>query len=215
MFEVGQVLKNQSEAKTEYEVGMVFPGEGPKSRVGHSLAAGVEAGDPELSWYIARVTARREARAEEGLIEAGFVVYTPCMTVWRKHGRKRSQVQQALFDGYLFVGVADDQTLAAVTKVEGVHNLPRFSERGPRAVSYAKMVKLLRAELAGGFDQTRRQAAPVLGHGDWVRVAGGPFSGFPAKVLKLSAKGRVRVLVTLFGRSSRITVDGADLELTA
>lgn len=200
---------------------LAFPGE-VAQRKGRKLIDGVEAGDEMLSWYVVRSATRSEARAEEGLIEAGFPVYVPRMAYWRRvHGVKH-RVERPLLGGYLFVGArsrnqdrdAHDADLTAINGLEYVHKVVSFAfGMAPRPAPFSEIRKILEQEQAGDYDKTikeKRRFEPVRDQP--VRVTTGSFQGFPAKFSEWSDGERVKVLQHMFGRWMTMHYDIDEIE---
>jgi transcription antitermination factor NusG len=195
-----------------------FPGEQTK-RIGRRLTAGVQSGDERLTWYVVRATSGMERRAEDGLLEAGLVVYVPRLIRWRRTSRTKIKVTQALMGGYLFVGVRSrltdkhghDEDLNAIGETEHVHGVVRASALHPPipAPFYGEISvsSILQAELDGDFDKTlrRRKDRPEVKPGDKITIVQGPFQTLSHTFLGLDEKGKVRALMNLFGRSTPTT----------
>ena len=68
------------------------------------------------------------------------------------------------------------------------------------------------AMLAGIRRQAFEEAAPkaraAFAIGQEVRIEDGPFTGFFARVTALDPHGRVELLLSLFARPTRVTLDG-------
>lgn len=201
-----------------------WPGEvEPKGR---RLTDGVQPGDERLSWYVVRSATRQEGRAEDSLIELGFVTYAPRLTRWRRIAGRKVKVTQSLLPGYLFVGVvsrrqdakAHDDALIAVRAAEYVHALVRASvDRPPIQAPWGGpdgVHRLLKLEMEGEFDKTvsRRKKRPDLAEGAELRVVTGMFSGFPTRFVEWTPDDRVKVLQHSFGRWVAMTFDADDVE---
>jgi transcription antitermination factor NusG len=133
---------------------------------------------------------------------------------WRRNNRGgKVRVTGPLLGGYMFVGVRSrltdkhghDNDVCAISAVEGVHAIVRFSAlRAPLPVPFSGedgVASILAQELAGAFDKTvarKRRPDPVAG--DSVTVVRGMFKGFPARFVERGEGERVRVLLHMFGR---------------
>jgi transcriptional antiterminator RfaH len=187
-----------------------FPGEWP-SRSGYSLVAERRTDDADLSWYVIRTATRRERAAEAALIEAGFAVYVPKLTRWRRTSRGKNRIDQALFPGYGFVGVGPDQGLCEVTGADGVHAVVRFgAEIDPVPVSFASIALTLAAELGGAFDVTRK-VKPDPEPGSRVHIIHGKFQTFGAEFVRRLPDQRIQVLLEMFGRKTPMKLKAAEV----
>lgn len=163
-------------------------------------------------WYIVRSATRQEARAVEGLGEAGFVAYCPRLIRWGYRGRGgRVRVEQPLFPGYLFVELPAPARFDLVRGADGVH---AFLNRDGRPASIpAKAVRSLQQREADAeFDKTVRKA-PVgpFKPGDSVAIVAGKFTDWPAQVVEMDSAERVRVLLRAFGRDHEKTFPLGDV----
>lgn len=212
-----------------------FPGEAPGKR-GHALTAldepeeacrrrsAVRQVDEHLDWYLVRCATRRERRAEEQLSEAGFAVYLPRLKRWNRVGKERRLKEEPLFAGYLFVGLytaerEGAQSLSHVEGVEAVHAVVRFGrDRYPHPIGFKdtdgsgwSIAGILRAELEGEFDRTRRDARKDPEPGSPVQIVGGSFQGFAATFVKRRDDERIEVLFSLFGRTAPLVLDPTEV----
>jgi transcription antitermination factor NusG len=185
-----------------------------RPRYALNLADGLSDDHAGLRWYFARAATRQEAKAEESLTTAGVAFYFPRLTRWGDHGRKKIKVRQSLFEGYGFVGLADGQSLYELPDLQGFCGVIRFGrEACPPPVPMRLIAPIVTSELAGHYDRTL-DADEVEAVGfekdEIIRVVDGAFAGFNACILRLPSRKRVEILVSIFGRSSRV-----DLPVTA
>jgi transcription antitermination factor NusG len=154
------------------------------------------------AWYICRITAARWQWAQGAIAELGYPTYCPIEVNWVRDPRtdKRGRKSRPLIDGYLFVQVPDRRfdRIKAVPEVASFLGVPE-----PREVPAALVARLMVAEAAREFDRAKQPQRYAPGLGDRVKITGGPYSGFTAKVLSAkSGAGRVRVMLDLFGKAS-------------
>ncbi len=108
-------------------------------------------------------------------------------------------MSRPLFTRYLFVRLREAD-LHVVKGCDGVDDLVRSGGRA-RPVDPGRLEELRRAEALGVFDLTRRaEAAGPFRAGEAIEVKLGKLSGWPGKVLGMGGEGRVRVLLSMFGR---------------
>lgn len=204
-----------------------FPGEGPAPS-GHALTTLPDDDDQEgvlrrrldtirpeddrLAWFVARAATRQENRAEKNLIAAGFAVYVPRLTRWRRMSRFRARMEQPLFGGYFFVGIGAGQALGDVVDTDGVHDLVRC-DRVPRQVAFPPIADLVRDELDGEFDRTRRDKRKDPEPGSPVTLTGGMFAGWPARFVERRDDERISLMLTMFGRETAYAADPEDVAL--
>lgn len=163
------------------------------------------------AWYVAVAAYREEAAVVRELQLKGFDAYAPMETVWARHARSRKAVQRPLFARYVFVFMDPDQDTPEVRHTTGVTALLGNNGRPlpvPEEIDQPHVVEQLRGqETLGVFDRTvSRKISFELGQA--VRIIGGPFSGFMAETMEArTGERRVRVLYSLFGRASPMTID--------
>ncbi len=185
--------------------------------LGHKLTDRIDDADRSLTWYLLRSATRQEKRAEASLIERGFPVYVPRYADARLDKRtwERVRVEMPLFDGYLFSALGPKQALSDF-KVEGVCGPVRFGmEQRVRPMSILHVEALVRDEVSGLFDRTLANVIRPLEVGESVRLLEGPLAGFGAQVVKLKSKDRVRLLVSVFGQVSTVTLKANQVERAA
>lgn len=149
----------------------------------------------QASWYAVHTQPRAEKRVERGLLEHRFETYFPQETVWRRLARRKVADQRPLFVGYLFVGLVGEPRFDLVRSIDGVRGF--VGVRGkPRAVGFDRVDDLRQAETLGLFDRTRKGPLKIYKPGEAVRIVGGPFTGFMAKIMgAASSDDRIRILI--------------------
>lgn len=168
----------------------------------------------DLTWYVMRSATRREGSAERSLTNRRIAFYMPRLTRWS--GRSGIKVRQSLFEGYGFVGLTAAQSYYELPKLEGVHGVISFGAGKAKPADFALISTIVAAEQAGHFDRTiPREALAAFETGEAVQVVDGKFSGFGARFARMSARGRVKVLLLIFGRDTLVEVDIADIRKAA
>jgi transcriptional antiterminator RfaH len=157
--------------------------------------------DPaELHWYAVYCNVRCEYRAQAGLREAGFDAYCPSETKWAHHARRKVAVQRPYLARYLFVGVDHErQGFHQIRGTDGVERIVGVTGT-PVRIPYGWIKDLREAETLGEFDYTVDRNRLVVEPGRQVRVIGGPFTGFMAKIIEARGDKRVRVLLQEMGK---------------
>jgi transcriptional antiterminator NusG len=170
-----------------------------------------------------------EFLAQKRIREAGFRVYLPtykvALTGHRKERGRGDIIPKALFVGYLFVEVSRGQNWHPVKRQVGVARdgvLMRDSN-DPHLIPEALIEKIRREEQDGRWDRFPKrimgkrsdlmdeQGQPRVGL--QLRVAdGGPFDSFIGTLDNLDDRGRVRVLLSIFGRQTPRWMKDAGVE---
>lgn len=157
-------------------------------------------------WYALRAKPRRETAAAGLLERAGVEVYVPQVKVQKR--RYTPPTVEPLFPGYLFGrldSTAGEIRLARYTP--GILHVLGYGEE-PWPVPDA-LIDTLQARLAARNGQL---VGPDYKPGERVLITRGPFHDVEAVFdCRLSASGRVRVLINLVERLCRAEVHVSDL----
>jgi transcriptional antiterminator RfaH len=152
------------------------------------------------AWYVVHTKVRKEQYAEWQLSRRGVVTFLPW--IMRPSRVTLDDVVQPLFPGYLFARVNLAMQYWDVVWAPGVHRLVGFGD----SPSYLDdgVVDFLRQR--AGHDGVVRMF-PVFREGDRVRIKQGPLAGLVGIIEKpCSGRGRVRVLMELLRRQTRVEV---------
>jgi len=160
--------------------------------------------DPPGAWYAVYANVRSEKRAEMSLRDAGLDSFMPYLTRWARSGRRKYKAQDPLFLRYLFVfvpGERGERDFYTVRACEGVERVVGV-EGAPSAIPTSFVHALRQQQLLGDFDQTLERNVPEgpFPPGEEVKVRVGRWADWPGKVVKMTAKGRVKVLLSMFGK---------------
>lgn len=132
-----------------------------------------------------------------------FNVLVPKEKKIRVKGGKREVVDEKIYPGYVLVEmiVSDDSWYV----VRNTPNVTGFIGAGttPTPLSRAEVDDLL--QRSGAAEPQYQVDVKV---GDRVKISDGPFKDFDGKVSEVDPeKGRVKVLVTIFGRETPVELD--------
>lgn len=175
---------------------------------------------PTLRWYVAETRQSHECVTlrhmrewlGDGLGAQGWSAYLPL----RRAGPKATKIKAvAFFPRYLFVRlIVGAEGWTDVLSVEGVQSL--LGNNRPFAVS-DNIIESLRAHQDGeGFIPIRRKASePAFRAGERVRILTGALAGFEGVYSEPLDAKRNRILVSCFGRDSRLEVDTSALQSVA
>ena len=191
-------------------------------------ASGGVAPEPDTSgqeprWYIIHTYSGQEDRVKKNLeqrIETMdlkdrvFEVIVPTEEeIEIREGQRRS-VQRKMYAGYLMVNmIMDDESWYAVRNTPGVTGfISAEDEREKRP----KPVPLEQIEVDRILRQMASEEPRVrigFEKGDAVRITDGPFADFMGTVEDVNEeRGKVRVLVSFFGRETPVDLDFLQLE---
>lgn len=119
-----------------------------------------------------------------------------------KNGKRKTVIEK-IFPGYLLVNmdVTDDSWYV----VRNTPNVTGFVGSGttPTPVSEAEVQSLLKR-----MGQEEPKFKIDISEGSPVKITDGPFKGFEGKTISLDeARGKVKILVSMFGRETPIELD--------
>jgi transcription termination/antitermination protein NusG len=167
-----------------------------------------------LNWYILHVYSGFEARVKANLEEriAAFgqpekfgEVVVPTEQVVELVKGKRKTSSRKFYPGYILIHMElDDETWHLVNTTAKVTGFLGGRER-PAAITDAEAEKILNRMEAG---KLKPQPKFYFEAGDEVRVIDGPFTNFNGTVEEVNpVKGKLKVLVSIFGRSTPVELD--------
>ena len=124
-------------------------------------------------------------------------------------GEKR-ETKRKFFPGYLLMQVElTDESWALIKEVPKITKFVG-SQQKPQAVSEAEVEKI-KTLMSDGEEQPRLRV--TFREGQTVNVTDGPFASFSGTVEEVnSEKGKLRVLVSIFGRSTPVELDFSQVE---
>lgn len=125
---------------------------------------------------------------------------------------KRKKSERKLFPGYLLIEMEmDDRTRFLVTSTPGVSSFIGTTS-GPQPLIQDDIDRIL-----GRIERKPAKDRPEIPHqvGEQVRVVDGPFSGFAGLIDEVDAeRGKVKVMVSIFGRATPVELDFLQVEST-
>lgn len=143
-------------------------------------------------------------RAESlGMEDKIFNVIVPTEKKIKIKGGKRVEVEEKVYPGYVLVDmiVTDDSWYV-------VRNTPRVTGFVGSGVYPVPLSKKEFEELSGRMSDDNTKHAIDLEVGDVVSVVDGPFKELEGKVEEVdNEKGKVRVMVSMFGRETPVELD--------
>jgi transcriptional antiterminator NusG len=170
-------------------------------------------------WYVLHVysgfekkiaTQIKEQADLKGLTEQIGEIVVPVEEVTEVRRAQKVNTERKFFPGYVLVhmDMSDDawHLVKDVPKVTGFLG----SKTRPTPISDAEAERIMKQAEEG--TETRRPAV-VFEIGEQVRVADGPFTSFNGVVEEVDEdKGRVKVSVSIFGRSTPVDLEYGQVE---
>jgi transcriptional antiterminator NusG len=177
-----------------------------------SQEQGIESTNPDAKWYVIhtysgyenKVKTNLEHRIESmGAQEQIFQVIIPTEDEIEIRDGQRRTVQKKVFPGYVLVQmVLSDHSWHVVRNTPGVTGF---------VGSGSKPTPLMDQEVKQILKAMRREAPKIkvsFSRGEKVKVVDGPFTDFIGVVDDINLeKGKVRVLVSFFGRETPVELD--------
>ena len=182
----------------------------------------VAAGNPDLRWYIVHAYSGMEKAVERNILEriarAGMQdkfgrILVPTEEVVEVKNGQRKTTERRLYPGYVFVEmVMEDDTWHLVKHTSKVTGFVGGSKNRPAPISDDEVQKIV-SQMEEGTEKPRHKIEFTVG--ELVRVKEGPFTDFNGSVEEVNyEKSRLRVSVMIFGRSTPVELEFAQVEKT-
>jgi transcriptional antiterminator NusG len=180
------------------------------------------AANPDLRWYVVHAYSGMEKAVERNILERinragmqakfGRILVPMEEVVEIKNGQKKT-TERKFFPGYVLVEmVMDDDTWHLVKHTNKVTGFVGGGKTRPSPISEAEVQKIV-TQMQEGTEKPRHKVEFVVG--EMVRVKEGPFADFNGSVDEVNyEKSKVRVAVTIFGRSTPVELDFSQVEKT-
>lgn len=178
------------------------------------------------SWYILRVQSERESTIRDHLtsrIKAAGVedlfgrILVPTEHVTEIRSGKKRVMEQKMYPGYMLIEVATekDGTIPQdawflITETQGISGFVSSDQKKPLPLPAEEAERIIQ-----DMEEKREKPRPKVEFevGEGVKIKGGPFENYDGLVEDVdTAKGRVRVAVSIFGRSTSVDVEFANVE---
>ena len=177
----------------------------------------------EGNWYIVHCYSGMEERVKKNLElriatmdvrEKVFEVVVPTEEVVEIKEGRRTPKRERLFPGYVLVRMRmDDEGWYVVRNTPGVTGFISADDERDRR---AKPLPLTDAEVANilrRMESARPRAKVGIAKGENVKIVDGPFKEFIGEVDEVDAdKGKVKILVSFFGRETPVELDFLQVE---
>ena len=178
-----------------------------------------------MQWYVLRVAANRELSVRDKLIQKVEMeglqsiiarVEVPVERVKRIRGSKQTVHQRKLYPGYVFMemeptedGRVQEKAWFAIKETSGVGDFIG-TEGVPTAMKDTDVAKML-------MESAKPEDAPSIkvdfNKGDQIKIREGAFENFEGVVDSIDEeRGIVKVIVTIFGRSTPLDIEYWQIE---
>jgi len=180
------------------------------------------AANPDLRWYVVHAYSGMEKAVERNITErinrAGMQdkfgrILVPMEEVVEVKNGQRKTTERKFFPGYVLVEmVMGDDTWHLVKHTNKVTGFVGGAKNRPSPISEAEVAKIVN-QMQEGTEKPRHKVEFVVG--EYIRVKDGPFTDFNGSVEDVNYdKSKVRVSVTIFGRSTPVELDFSQIEKT-
>ena len=178
--------------------------------------------NPDLRWYVVHAYSGLEKAVERNILERinrsgmqdkfGRILVPMEEVVEVKNGQKKT-TERKFFPGYVLVEmVMDDDTWHLVKHTNKVTGFVGGSKNRPAPISEAEVSKIVN-QMQQGTEKPRHKVEFMVG--EFVRIKDGPFTDFNGSVEDVNYdKSKVRVSVTIFGRSTPVELEFSQIEKT-
>ena len=185
-------------------------GTGSKKIPGHIVISKTD--NPSAKWYVVHTSSGHEARVSETLRQrvetmslegTVFELLVPTQDRVVIRGGKKANVKEKIFPGYLLVKmILDDPTWLAVRTTPGVTGFVG-SGNTPTPLSNKEVENIEK------FVSTpAKRFKTRFTTGEAIKITDGPFTDFLGSISEIDEeKGKVKVLVSIFGRETPVELD--------
>ena len=155
----------------------------------------------------------RERAVREGLVDSFGEILVPVEEVVEMRNGQKTTSERKFYPGYVLVQMElDDRTWHLVKNTPRVTGFVGGSVGRPHPLSEREAEAILQ-RIREGVEKPRPRFS--FEPGETVRVADGPFKDFNGVVEEVNYdKSKLRVSVTVFGRSTPVELDFAQVEKT-
>lgn len=187
-----------------------------------SAAPDAKPANPDLRWYVVHAYSGMEKAVERNILERinragmqnkfGRILVPMEEVVEVKNGQKRT-TERKFFPGYVLVEmIMDDESWHLVKHTNKVTGFVGGAKNRPAPISEEEVMKIVN-QMQEGSEKPRHKVEFEVG--EYVRVKDGPFTDFNGSVEEVNyEKNKVRVAVTIFGRSTPVELEFSQIEKT-
>lgn len=173
-----------------------------------------------MRWYVVHAYSGMEKAVERNILERikrsgmqekfGRILVPTEEVVEVRNGQRRT-TERRLYPGYVFVQMLmDDDTWHLIKHTNKVTGFVGGAKNRPAPISDEE-VRKIESQVQEGTEKPRHKIEFITG--EMVRVKDGPFTDFNGTVEEVNyEKSRLRVAVTIFGRSTPVELEFAQVE---
>ena len=161
-------------------------------------------GEPDVGadrWYALYVRSRHEKTVENSLRGKGYTVFSPSYRTKRKRVDRITEIEVALFPGYVFCQFDSNKRLP-ILMTPGVVEVVGRGNR-PEPVDDTEIASIRTVALAG----RPVQPWPFLKLGQRIRLQAGPLTGAEGIFLRVKDEYHLVVSITLLQRAVSVVIE--------
>lgn len=181
-----------------------------KSIPGHIIINSDE--NENARWYVVHTISGHEARVSQtlkqrvesmGLTEKVYETLVPTQSRVVIRGGKKAKVKEKIFPGYMMIKmVLEDNSWLAVRTTPGITGFVGVGDK-PTPLSEAEVLNIQKF-----VSSPAPRFKTKLSVGEAVKISDGPFADFLGTISEVDEeKGKVKVLVSIFGRETPVELD--------
>jgi transcriptional antiterminator NusG len=201
---------NEDKNQSESVVGVAERGIGGKKIQGHIVIS--QTTDPKAKWFVVHTSSGHEVRVMDTLrqrvetMNLGgrvFEMLVPTQDRVIIRNGKKATIKEKIFPGYLLVKmILDDPTWLAVRTTAGITGFVGAGNK-PTPLSEAEVTNIQKF-----ISSPAPRFKTKFSVSEAVKIIDGPFSDFLGTIHELDEeKGKVKVLVSIFGRETPVELD--------
>ncbi len=172
-----------------------------------------EGENPNARWYVVHVYSGHENKVSEALRQRtqtlnleGKILQTLVPTQEKIQIRRgqRKTVHEKIYPGYMLVNMElDDATWIAVRTTQGVSGFVGTNDTKPRPLTRREVDDIIKY-----VAQTETKFKVDYSEGEPIKIIDGPFNDFLGTISKIDeARGKLEVLINIFGRETPVELD--------
>ncbi len=172
-----------------------------------------------MRWYVIKAVSGRENRVRDNIQQqlrlnkldatVGQMLVPAERVTEVKRGKKVS-TERKLYPGYIYIEMDPTQALLeTINNVDGVTGFLGPDPRNPEPISKDEAERIIKITTAQSSDEQRAAIVQIpFNLNDRVKVKEGTFAGMEGVVGEINAaKGELRVLITVFGRQTPVSLE--------
>ncbi|MBA3683933.1 MAG: transcription termination/antitermination factor NusG [Planctomycetes bacterium] len=172
-----------------------------------------------MRWYVIKAVSGRENRVRDNiqqqlrlgkLLEGVGQMLVPAERVTEVKRGKKVSTERKLYPGYIYIEMVPNQAiLETINNVDGVTGFLGADPRNPDPLTKDEADRIIKITTAQNSDEQRAAIVQIpFNLNDRVKVKEGTFAGMEGVVGEINAaKGELRVMITVFGRQTPVSLE--------